>query len=264
MKPSRTVRPGAFTGKMSPEVPEIMNRMDNHKEPGRMSGRELKKWMRALLESDADWPDIFGKIDEIRPRRTVNPLFACFYDKSSLIKWRAVAAMGHTVARLAETEMESARVVMRRLIWNLNDESGGIGWGSPEAMGEIMAQSRPIANEYAPLLASYIQPNKNFLEHEGLQRGAIWAVGRLADRRPEMMAGAEVFLEPFLDSTDPFHRGYATWALGNLKSARALPAIEALQSDPAEIEIFLDMQLITTTVGRLAENAAAAIANGER
>ena len=46
--------------------------------------------------------------------------------------------MGVVVAGLAEHDMESARVVMRRLMWNLNDESGGIGWSSPEAMGEIM------------------------------------------------------------------------------------------------------------------------------
>lgn len=25
--------------------------------------------------------------------------------------------------------MDSARIVMRRLMWSLNDESGGIGWG---------------------------------------------------------------------------------------------------------------------------------------
>ena len=240
-----------------------MSFMENNADPARMSGRQLKKWMRALLESEADWPEIFDKIDRIRPRQAVNPLFACFYDKSSLIKWRAVAAMGHTVARLAETEMESARVVMRRLMWNLNDESGGIGWGSPEAMGEIMTQSLPLAREYAPILASYIQPNKNFLEHEGLQRGAIWAVGRLAEVRPEMMAGGAPFLEPFLSASDPFHRGYAAWALGNLKSTQSAQKIESLTSDTAEIEIFLDRQLITTTVGRLAEKAGAAIANGE-
>jgi len=40
---------------------------------------------------------------------------------------------------------------MRRLMWNLNDESGGIGWGNPEAMGEILACHEALANEYAPI-----------------------------------------------------------------------------------------------------------------
>ena len=47
--------------------------------------------------------------------------------------------MGAVVANLAEKDMESARVVMRRLMWSLNDESGDIGWSRPEAMGEIIA-----------------------------------------------------------------------------------------------------------------------------
>ncbi|MEA3417440.1 MAG: hypothetical protein U9R02_15080 [Thermodesulfobacteriota bacterium] len=53
--------------------------------------------------------------------------------------------MGVVVSNLADHDMESARVIMRRLIWNLNDESGGIGWGSPEAMGEIMARNNRLA-----------------------------------------------------------------------------------------------------------------------
>jgi hypothetical protein len=46
--------------------------------------------------------------------------------------------MGEVMAHLADKDMESARVIMRRLMWSLNDESGGIGWGAPEAMGEIV------------------------------------------------------------------------------------------------------------------------------
>ena len=47
-----------------------------------------------------------------------------------MIKWHAVSALGAIVAALAEKEMESARIIMRRLMWSLNDESGSIGSGS--------------------------------------------------------------------------------------------------------------------------------------
>ena len=30
-------------------------------------------------------------------------------------------------------------------MWTLNDESGGIGWGSPEVMGEILAAHKGLA-----------------------------------------------------------------------------------------------------------------------
>src|SRR6056297_408046 len=196
--------------------------MTEKAELAELTGRQLKKRIRHLMASDADTGEVLAALDGLAPRVAVNPLFACFYAMAPRIKWRAIAAMGYVVSRLAEHEMESARVVMRRLMWNLNDESGGIGWGSPEAMGEIMAQNPKMAEEYGSILASYIQPDKNYLEHEGLQRGVIWALGRLAERRPEMMAGADPFLEPLLSASDPFHRGYAAWALGNLKSAQAL------------------------------------------
>ena len=88
--------------------------------------------------------------------------------------------MGQVVSNLADTDMESARVVMRRLIWNLNDESGGIGWGSPEAMGDIMACHQRLAEEYHRLLISYVRPEGNFLEHPQLQKGLLWGLARLA------------------------------------------------------------------------------------
>ncbi len=93
------------------------------------------------------------------------------------------------MANFAEEDMESARVIMRRLMWSLNDESGGIGWGSPEAMGEIIASHDGLAKEYAHVLISYVWEEGNFLEYEPLQRGA----------GPHLL--------PYLESTDAAVRG---------------------------------------------------------
>jgi hypothetical protein len=120
-----------------------------------MKGRKLKKKILELLGSN-DLEKSLDEICQLPARQAVNPLFSFFYSTNELIKWRAITAMGAVVSRLAEQDMESARVVMRRLIWNLNDESGGIGWSSPEAMGEIMARHFRLAEEYAFLLVSYV------------------------------------------------------------------------------------------------------------
>jgi len=98
---------------------------------------------------------------------------------------------------------------MRRLIWNLNDESGGIGWGSPEAMGEIMAQSEQMAKEYHLILISYIRDDGNYIEHEILQRGVLWGLSRLAHARPELVKDAAPFLHPYMESDDPILRELA-------------------------------------------------------
>jgi hypothetical protein len=89
------------------------------------------------------------------------------------VKCAAVKAMGAVVAKLADHNMEAARIIVRRLMWNLNDESGGIGWGSPEAMGEILARHRGLAGEYAHILISYIREDGNYLENQVLQEGVF-------------------------------------------------------------------------------------------
>ncbi len=224
-----------------------------------LNGRQLKKKVSELLASASETGEIFKTLSAIPGRKAVNPLFACFYSRSSLVKWRAVAAMGRTVSGLAEENMESARVVMRRLMWNLNDESGGIGWGSPEAMGESAALHDRLADEFGSIVASYVIREQNFLEHEGLQRGSIWAVGRMAQARPDKAADTARDLMLFLTSPDPFHRGYASWALGSLKSSDAAGPIRELTGDREEIEIFRNLELSVTTVGSLALEALGAI-----
>lgn len=95
--------------------------------------------------------------------------------------------MGAFVANLADEDIESARVIVRRLMWQLNDESGGIGWGAPEVMGEILARHEGLAGEYANILTSHIKEDGNSLEHEPLQRDALWGVARLAQVRPDLV-----------------------------------------------------------------------------
>jgi hypothetical protein len=219
-----------------------------------MGNRQLKKKILELLDSD----DLEKSLDEIcqyPARKAVNPLFSFFYNTNELIKWRAITAMGVVVANLAEQDMESARVVMRRLIWNLNDESGGIGWGSPEAMGEIMARHFRLAEEYAFLLVSYVNKQGNYIEHPILQRGVLWGLGRLAHSRPDLVNHAAPFLPPYMRSEDAFHRGLTAWTAGALDSRLTKPLLHHLSNDNTVIKIFIDMDLIEVTVGQLAREA---------
>ncbi|MCG6892540.1 MAG: hypothetical protein LJE65_02945, partial [Desulfobacteraceae bacterium] len=173
-----------------------------------MGMRQLRQAVREILAAE-DFSSRQRELLRIPGRQVVNPLFSFFYDRCETIRWHAVTAMGAVVDRLAREEMESARVVMRRLMWNLNDESGGIGWGSPEAMGEILARNEALAREFGRILVSYLDPEANFLEHPDLQRGLLWGVGRLAGARPETAAGAAAFLAPFLKDEDAGRRGLA-------------------------------------------------------
>jgi hypothetical protein len=219
-----------------------------------MRHRDLKARIEQLL-GQADFPAALATIRQMPGRRAVNPLFSLLYSGEENIRWRAVTAMGMVVGHLADSDMESARVVLRRLMWNLNDESGGIGWGSPEAMGEITAVHAGLAKEFACILTSYIDPVCNFLEHELLQRGALWGVGRLSHARPALAEPAGPLLPAFFDSPDPYLRGTAIWAAGPIMDQHMQPQVYARLSDNAPLRLYRQLAVSETTVGELAEAA---------
>jgi len=217
----------------------------------RTGGRALKRQVRRILEEES-LEYALETLCRLPARQVVNPLISFFCSTDEMLKWRAVSAMGVVVAALFEQAPESARVVMRRLMWSLNDESGGIGWGAPEAMAEIMVRSPVLADEFSCLIVSYLDPDGNYLEHEILQRGALWAAARLAHERPQLMAPAAAFLPPCLRSGDPFHRGLGAWGAAALGDARLKSLLEALADDTAELQIYMNGRLEGFTVGRLA------------
>jgi HEAT repeat protein len=220
----------------------------------RLSGKVLKNQVLTLLRSD-DVEPALETLCRFPPRKVVNPLFSFLYHPDVKVRWRAVEAMGLVVARLADQDRESARVVMRRLMWNLNDESGGIGWGSPEAMGAILARHDGLAEEYAPILISYTREDGNYLEHEILQRGLLWGIGRLAEVRPRLLTGTEHYLIPYLKSPDAAVRGLAARAAGCLGMGSARPALLELAGDEASIETCRHGEIVRLRVSELATEA---------
>lgn len=224
--------------------------MSTHRE----SRRNLKAQVFDLLRSD-DFDQAMNALGRLPARQTINALFSFLLSTDPAIKWTAVTAMGSVVAKLADHQTEQARVIMRRLMWQLNDESGGIGWGCPETMGEIMACHEGLAKEFAHILISYVRKGGNFLEYEPLLRGAVWGIARVAQVRPHLVREGIPHLLPFLKSSDTTLRGLTAWALGLLSSQEARSNIEALVHDSAEVEIYQNHEFTQRPVKDLAEQA---------
>lgn len=189
-----------------------------------MSSRKIKQEVLALLSS-ADLEYICREVRQYAEKDLVNPLFSALSRPEEMVRWHAVTVFGQVVPRLADQDMESARIVMRRFLWNLNDESGGIGWGAPEAMAEIMLHHDRLGEEYLHMLISYLRPDGplehqdgNFLELPFLQRGLLWGIGRLASRWSAMLIARGVIADllPYLQSEDEGVRGLTVWSLGRL------------------------------------------------
>jgi hypothetical protein len=216
-----------------------------------------RKTKKIVAEVLADSGPFVGmeKILAIPPVQAVNALFPAFCSMEDSVRHRAAAAMGMVVSRMAESGMEPARTVMRRLMWSLNDESGGIGWGAPEAMGEILSRNPELAGEYTSILVSYIMAEGNYLELPGLQRGAVWAIGRLARVRKEIMGDVLPRLVPYIRYGDPGLRGIAIWAAIPLNDGSLDDLLEGYRDDDEIVEIFQDGRMVALRTGDLALEA---------
>ncbi len=201
---------------------------------------------------------VLAVLDKIPARQAITPLISAIYSQNPRIRWNAITALGKTIGRMAsEDDMEHARTIMRRLIWSLNDESGGIGWGAPETMAEAMVNHRGLYEEYARILLSYIREDGNFLEYPPLRRGALWGIGRLGYADPTILKEIESrkYLRDYLADQDTQSRGLAAWALGALGEEEDIPALEKLTTQDDPVAIFLQGHLKKISVGEVARGS---------
>ncbi|MCG6881749.1 MAG: HEAT repeat domain-containing protein [Deltaproteobacteria bacterium] len=219
-----------------------------------MTGRIPKaRMLEILYRSDADAGLL--ELGRYPTKRIVNALLPLLYNQDEIIKWRAVTFMGIFMADLAEEDMEAARNVMRRFMWNLNDESGGIGWGSPEAMGEILARHEGLAAEYAVILFSYADKDGNYLELPMLQRGLLWGIARFSEAAPQVVRGSKLQFLHYLNSTDAAVRGHAARILGLVGTKEDRKYLLPLLKDKSAYMTYADGRRMTHLVGEAAEDA---------
>lgn len=228
-----------------------------------MSSRAIKKQVLDLL-AGGDLVASRRALAGLPAGDVVHALFSAICRENPVVRWHAVTCMGDAVARIAADDLEAARIILRRFLWSLNDESGGIGWGAPEAMAECLCRDERLAGEYAHMLVSYMREDGeelcqdgNFIEHPLLQRGVVWGVGRLAGCRRELLQqlGAGRDLGRYLEAEDPELRGLAALAAGRLREATLRPLLEGLRADTAPLSWYDEGALHQTTVGALVRDA---------
>lgn len=217
-----------------------------------------KKRVEELLRA-SDFSRNLAVWRSLPARKVINPLVSFLCSADERLRWHAVTAAGLVTATLAEEDPESARVIVRRFLWQLNDESGGIGWGVPEALGESLARSPLLAGEYARLVLSFIKEDENYLEHPPLLAGALWGLARLLQTRAHLLAESEGPLVAYLHHPDALFRALALWGLGAVATARTLPLLQRLSTDTSPVRLYRNESFEDTTVAEGARQAAAAV-----
>ncbi len=211
--------------------------------------KEVRRWLAAPGRPDP------GGLEDLPPRPVITALLGALADPEPGRKFRAVEALGRVVARLAGEQPQRAREIMKRLAWGLNEESGAVGFGLPEAMGEIMARHQGLARQFVNLLVSYLDPAGNHLDFPPLQKGVVWALGRVARARPGLLRWPEVapLVQDLLDSSDAELRGLAAWALAAMDPAGSRSWGRRIAGDLSPLRIFHRGRLRDTTVAAAAE-----------
>jgi hypothetical protein len=120
-------------------------------------------------------------IAEKRPARLLRFLIGRLYSADEEEKMRAVRALGTIVGDRELLSHDVVQDLLRRFFWAMNDESGGVPFGIPEAIGEILAQRHEFQDDYLPLLCSMLT-DEEMCQTGPIEKGIVWALGRIGSR----------------------------------------------------------------------------------
>ena len=153
----------------------------------------LKDAVRQWLQ-DPDWSASVplpptAPFADADPVSLINPLFSCL-PLGGEVTDRAAFALGLVMKKLYAVSQESAKNIVRRFMWHMNEESGNIGWGIPEAFGHTLAQCPPLADTYRKIIFYYVydapeDKSTVFCDHAPLRVSCYKGIGILLEARPD-------------------------------------------------------------------------------
>jgi hypothetical protein len=186
-----------------------------------------------------------------KKRNVVRRLIALTYDRDDVMSWRAMEAVGRIAGALPP---EEGRELIQRVLWMMREESGTNAWSAPYILGEILRENPEPYEDIVPVLAS-------FHEEEFFAAGVLWALLRIAQRRPRLVEPHAGVAREHISSPDPAARGYAALLMGVLGMEFAL---EIFAGDETEIPLYRDGSLERKPLAELASEARHAAGKGGR
>ncbi len=155
-------------------------------------------------------------------KRALSWLTGLTYHADPLVADRAVEAFGPAAARIASYDPEYVRNHLRRLLWLVNDESGGIGWRAPELVGAAIAHCR--RPDGSGQFDEFISPLVYLLDMPGedaprFRRTILVGIGFIARRQPETLRFARSLLLDCLADPSAYIRSQAQDCLDRISAA---------------------------------------------
>jgi hypothetical protein len=113
-----------------------------------------------------------------RPGGVARFLTGRLYAADEQDKWCAVRMFGVLARQRALFTDGRLADLLARFLWALNDESGTVPFGVPEAIGEIVAARPEHGARVVPILCGMLTEDDTF-QTGPVEQGIYWALGRI-------------------------------------------------------------------------------------
>jgi hypothetical protein len=172
------------------------------------------------------------------------------YDLDEVLRWSAI----ETVAKLMKKwwdsgKEEKVRIYIRTLFWSMNDESGGIGWSSPQTVAEIIVNNPVLIDPYGSMMIAHC------IDEPPLLKACFWGIGRMGGLIRESIKFFQDKILKIFSNDDVEILGLAAWAMGESGVALAIPFLEKLRFRSEPVKIYLEGNFYEKLLGKWAEEA---------
>lgn len=227
------------------------------KAPEQGANKEKKRSSKQIVKQLA----AEGNIDALvaycfDDRRTMKFLQRLLYEPDEALRYYYAWVIGQVSALVSEKDPGQVADLLHRLFEACSD-SASTNWGMIEAIGSIIA-ARP------DIYGAFTRHLLNYMGDPSTQEQVIWALGEIADKRPDLIRSTPFYgTFHFLGHDNPKIRGLMTRIMGRIKATEALFQVMGLQDDQNEITIYEQGRPVKVTVGQLADRAVGKIQSKE-
>jgi hypothetical protein len=219
--------------------------------PSNMNANAIAKQVNlALLRRD------YQKLDSFKPedKRVWKLLQSNLYQTDETLRWHSVEATAILMRRQWDQgRQEKVRDYLRRLIWSISDESGGIGWSAPQTIAETVVLIPQLNEPFVNIMI-----DRSFSEPP-LVKSGLWGIGRLGARAgPSVKLFQDIILASFA-TNEAETLGLAAWAMGEVGFRPARSLLQTLTHRPEPVRIYVPPRFYERPLGNWAEEAIAKI-----
>jgi hypothetical protein len=181
-------------------------------------------------------------------------LQSSLYQTDETLRWHTIEAIAVLLrSRWDDGQREKVLDYLRRLVWSISDESGGIGWSAPQTIAETIIAIPQLSDPFANIMI-----DRSFNE-PALLKGGLWGIGRLGRSISQSIKVFQDLILASFDVDDPETLGLAAWAMGEIRLKPALPYLQTLKYRTEPVRIYISPFFHEKQLGSWARAAIAKI-----